>query len=74
MGFNELKPCPRCNGRARLRFIEDVYLSRKTFGYAVVCTGCGFATPSTDNISRALNDWNEIASQDLRLRRANDET
>lgn len=74
MEHNGLKPCPRCNGRAKLSFSEDVFLSHKTIGFAVVCTECGFATPPTDNSSRALCDWEEIASKDLRLRRANDGT
>ncbi len=54
---NKLKPCPFCQGHARL-FLED---PKK--GYSVFCHNCGIMTPFMP-VEQSITAWNRRAEPD----------
>lgn len=60
MNNTELKPCPFCNGEAKMRYCENEYIIPF---YFVSCSECGCKQASSIHKESVIESWNRRAEQ-----------
>lgn len=58
----ELKPCPFCGGKAKLRIASEIWRDGKVEigGWKAYCENCGIET-ALENREKAVEKWNRRA-------------